>query len=160
MDTGPMLVAGGRRGAPRETARAFPLESRAGGDLHCWMRAVRGGGADPLPEAGDIMRWLYRFSESQGCTEGLVNGLLAAEKSALALAERQKAEASRRRSDVALLTREIRFVQGLLDRRDQQFAALQGELNAMQADALWRLVQRVRRARKRLLALFMRRASC
>jgi hypothetical protein len=54
-----------------------------------------------------------------------------------------------RRPDDAL-SRENRFIQRLLDDRDRQFAALQGEVAALKRDWAWRTLSLLRRGTIRL----------
>ena len=137
------------RGGIFQAGRAFPLQSRAGGNFTEWLRRVREATDDPLSEAGESMKWFYGACAREGRVDRLFNCLLGIEKSLQLELDRAKAELERERSRALAAENEVRFVRRVLDSRDRQFSALQAEVLAARRDWMWRAVRKARCALRR-----------
>lgn len=132
---------------PLSAERTFPLESRAGGSCHEWIRHLHADSDESLSGASDSLRRIFRIYQGQGRTERLVVRLAGIEKSA-------QEELLRERAAAAELARENRFVRRMLDDRDRQFTALQMEFVSLQRNWLWRALRTVRLELGRVRRMF------
>ncbi len=127
--------------------RAFPLRSRAGGSCRDWIRYLHQELGDPLRDAGEPMRRMFRIYLRENRTDRLVNRLVALEAEA-------QAELARERAEKEALQREISLNRRMLDDRDMQFSALKSEFAALQRDWAWRSLREARRGLLRIRGLF------
>jgi hypothetical protein len=127
--------------------RAFPLESRAGGNCRDWLRHLHESSGEPLSGAGEPMKRIFRIYQTENRTDLLVSRLVGIERSV-------QGELSRERAAAAALARENRFVRRMLDDRDREFSALKAEFAALHSNWAWRALRTVRWELGRIRRLF------
>jgi sulfatase maturation enzyme AslB (radical SAM superfamily) len=119
----------------------YPLASGEGGDFRDWILYLYQDLDEPLSEANEPMKWIFRIYQKENRTDRFANRLLGIEKAAQARFQRTRDALIRER---AILVADKERVQHLLDERDRQFAALHADYVAMRSDWLWRVVQMIR----------------
>jgi hypothetical protein len=127
--------------------RTFPLESRAGGNCRDWLRHLHQNVGEPLSEAGDAMKRVFKIYQMENRTDRLVGRLVGIEKA-------MQGEISRERAAAQVLARENKFIKRMLDDRDREFSALQAEFVALRHDWVWRAMRTLRGELGRLRRLF------
>jgi hypothetical protein len=127
----------------------FPLASRAGGNFRDWVYYLFQDLDDPLSEANEAMKWIFRIYQKEGRADRFANRLLGIEKAA-------QGELREERRAREALAGELESVQRTLDDRDREFAALHAEYSAMRRDRFWRVASMLRNDLKRIRRLFGR----
>jgi MoaA/NifB/PqqE/SkfB family radical SAM enzyme len=134
-----------------------PLDSMAGGLFRDWIYDLYKDTDDPLSEANEVMKWIFKIYLKEGRTDRLANRFIAIEKEGhKKLQEIQAALASLHLDRLTILKdneaikREKESIQATLDERDRQYAELHAEWTSMRKDSMWRFVSMIRRDIRRL----------
>jgi hypothetical protein len=119
----------------------FPLESHAGGIFRDWIYYLYQDLPDPLSEANEPMKWIFRIYEKEGRTDRFANRLLRLEREAQRELAAKRTEVADLTGECDLLRVECASLQRMLDERDRDFAHLHAEYVAIRNSLTWRLVR-------------------
>jgi len=117
--------------------RTFPLESGAGGSCREWIQYLHQDAHRAMADANEPLKRIFALYQRENRADRLVNRLVAIEKAL-------HAELQKERAAVAVLSRENKFVQRMLDDKDRQYASLQTEFVALRNDWAWRTIRMIR----------------
>ncbi len=105
----------------------FPLESRAGGNFRDWIYYLYRDLEDPLSEANEPMRWIFRIFHKENRTDRFANRLLAIEKEARVELERLRIQNEILVGQRGALTRELEETTAVICRERDSFDADRAE---------------------------------